>query len=130
LRLPVLFRAIIFQDLKSILSKYADQLAESGNNETTYHLHGTIPARVGKTDYAGIYFASAVIRTKFVALHFFPIYTHVAEFDAIDAIDANLRKCLKGKSCFHIKKDNKDLYKEIKNLLDLGLKVYRQEGWI
>ena len=77
-------RAIIFQNLKRILTNYADLLVESGNNKTTYHLHGTLPTRVGKTDYNGIYFASAVVKTKFVALHFFPIYTHVTEFDNID----------------------------------------------
>ena len=120
-------RSKIFLDLKNILSKYADKLVESGNMESSYHLHGTIPAKVGKKDYYGIYFASAVIRTKSVALHFFPIYTHVSEFDKIDS---KLRKCLKGKSCFHIKNDNEEIYKEIKNLLDLGLKVYRKEGWI
>ena len=120
-------RSKIFTDLKKILQNYTVQLVESGNMETSYHLYGTIPARVGKTDYDGIYFASAVIRTKYVALHFFPIYTHTSEFDKIDL---DLRKCLKGKSCFHIKKDNENLYEEIKNLLDLGLKVYQKEGWI
>ena len=69
-------RSKIFLDLKNILSKYADKLVESGNMESSYHLHGTIPAKVGKKDYDGIYFASAVIRTKAVALHFFSdLYT-------------------------------------------------------
>ena len=120
-------RSKIFQDLKAILSKYTVPLVESGDMETSYHLHGTIPARVGKTVYDGIYFASAVIRSKFVALHFFPIYTHAVAFDEMGS---TLRKCLKGKSCFHIKNDTEDLYLEIKNLLDLGLKVYQKEGWI
>ncbi|HIN40170.1 MAG TPA: hypothetical protein EYM84_07850 [Flavobacteriales bacterium] len=120
-------RLMIFQELKNILGEYAGILVESGNNENTYHLHGTIPAKVGKTEYDGIYFASAVIRTKFVALHFFPIYTHVKLFDKIEP---DLRKCLKGKSCFHIKKNDENLYNEIRNLLDLGVKVYQKEGWI
>ncbi len=117
----------IFQDLKRILRKYNDPLVESGDMETSYHLYGTKPASVGKSNYEGIHFASAVIRTKYVALHFFPIYTHVAKFEGIDS---ELRKCLKGKSCFHIKKDDEDLYKKIENLLELGMNTYKEEGWI
>ncbi len=120
-------RSKIFLDLKNILSNYAGTLVESGNNESSYHLHGSIPVKVGKADYEGIYFASAVIRSKYVALHFFPIYTHTAAFDNIDEL---LRKCLKGKSCFHIKKDNEALYTHIIDLLNSGINIYKKEGWI
>jgi hypothetical protein len=120
-------RSKIFLDLKNILSNYAGTLVESGNNVSSYHLHGTKPARVGKSDYEGIYFASAVIRKKYVALHFFPIYTHITAFENIDVA---LRKCLKGKSCFHIKKDQEELYNKIVEMLNLGINVYKEEGWI
>lgn len=117
----------IFATLKGLLSQYAPPCVVTGNTDSVYHLYGTKPASVGKSSYDGIYFASAVIRKSYVALHFFPIYTHVDQFENISE---DLRKCLKGKSCFHIKRTDDPLFEQIKKALDKGVAVYQKEGWL
>ena len=117
----------IFAALKKTLSKYTPPCVVTSDTDSVCHLYGTKPASVGKSSYEGIYFASAVIRKSYVAFHFFPIYTHVDQFENIGA---DLRKCLKGKSCFHIKKTDELLFDQIKKALDTGLEVYKKEGWL
>ena len=56
---------------------------------------------LGKKEYDGMFFSAAKIQGGFTGFYFFPIYTHPGEFKDIPA---ELKKCLKGKSCFHIKK--------------------------
>jgi len=41
-----------------------------------------------------------------------------------------LRKCLKGKSCFNIKKADAKLFKQIGKMAKEGLKIYKQEKWV
>ncbi|MGH9937343.1 MAG: hypothetical protein ACREAM_13940 [Blastocatellia bacterium] len=41
-----------------------------------------------------------------------------------------LRKCLKGKSCFNIKKAGSKLFKQIEKMAKDGFKLYKQEHWI
>jgi len=41
-----------------------------------------------------------------------------------------LKKCLKGKSCFHIKKYDQNLFREIELLLKKGMKIYQNDGWV
>lgn len=117
----------IFTALKKTLSQYAPPCVVTSDTDFVYHLFGTKPASVGKSSYDGIYFASAVIRKNYVAFHFFPIYTHVDQFENINA---ELRKCLKGKSCFHIKRTDDPLFDQIKQALDKGIEVYQKEGWL
>ena len=81
----------------------------------------------GKQQVDGIYFASVVPKPQDIRLYFFPIYTHVAEFEGLS--DA-LRKCLKGKSCFHIKQLSPDLETEIGAMVAKGVAIYARDGLI
>lgn len=117
----------IYNTLKDTLAQFAPPCVVTDDTDSVYHLYGTKPASIGKSNYDGIYFASAVIRKSYVALHFFPIYTHVDQFENIGE---DLRKCLKGKSCFHIKRINDPLFDQIKKALDKGIEVYQKEGWL
>jgi len=68
-----------------------------------------------------------VPKPKDVRLYFFPIYTHADQFK--DLPD-NLRKCLKGKSCFHIKKMDVELEQAIRTMVRRGLEIYQQDGLV
>ena len=116
----------IFNQLKSMLSKYTAKLEIRGKSDTQYHLYGKKTVTAFNKEVDGIYFASASIQKNFVGFYFFPIYTHISEFDNTPEI---LRKCLKGKSCFHIKKHDDELYSQINNILDRGYKLYNKNGW-
>ena len=97
------------------------------DNEKTFEAAGTIPAMQGKQKVDGYYFASVMPKPKDVRLYFFPIYTHT---DAFSDVSDELRKCLKGKSCFHIKKLSPELESEFNSMIKKGAELYKKEGLI
>ena len=97
------------------------------DNEKTFEAAGTIPAMQGKQKVDGYYFASVMPKPKDVRLYFFPIYTHT---DAFSDVSDELRKCLKGKSCFHIKKLSPELENEFNSMIKKGAELYKKEGLI
>lgn len=88
---------------------------------------GTIPAQQGKQKVDGYYFASVIPKPKDVRFYFFPMYTHMFDFEGISP---ELRKCLKGKSCFHLKKVDEALKEEINSMIDQGIAIYQSAGLI
>ena len=74
----------------------------------------------------GFYFSSVMIKPADIRFYFFPIYTHVSSFD----LSPDLKKQLKGKSCFHLKKiSNQELF-ELKSVIEKGIVLYKQDGLI
>jgi hypothetical protein len=45
-------------------------------------------------------------------------------------VHPDLLRCLKGKTCFHIKKLDKDMQAHIAVALKAGHKEFKQKGWI
>lgn len=106
---------------------YIGPLHVRKNSDAGFEIAGTIEAMQGKQKVDGYYFASVVPKLKDIRLYFFPIYTHV---DAYKSLSPELRKCLKGKSCFHIKKLSPEMEKEIKEMIGTGVKLYQKDGLI
>jgi len=113
--------------LKYCLKNQIPPLRINKEKEEIFEVSGTIKALQGKQLVDGFYFASVVPKPKDVRLYFFPIYTHPAFFDSISE---ELRKCLKGKSCFHFKRLTQELRPEIELMIQLGIKIYSQENLI
>ena len=113
--------------LKEILKHHKDNLKIRHDNEKTFEVCGTKERMQGKQKVDGYYFASVMQKPKDVRLYFFPIYTHVSEFEDISP---ELRKCLKGKSCFHIKKVTPELEMDIKNMVQKGIDLYLKDDLI
>ena len=89
-------RNVLIESLK----KHEGRLRVTSNSDDKFEVTGTKEAMQGKQKVAGYYFASVVPKPKDIRFYFFPIYTHAESFASIsDAVG----KCLKGKSCFHIK---------------------------
>ena len=74
-----------------------------------------------------MYFAGVMMQKGFVSLHYMPIY---ANPKLVESIPDNLKKTLKGKSCFNIKKDDDEIYKSVKEVLKMGKAFYKKQGWI
>ena len=90
------------------------------DNENVFEVAGTKEAMQGKQKVDGFYFGSVVPKPKDIRLYYFPIYTHVDQF----TLSPELKKCLKGKSCFHIKKLSPELLEEIKSMIQHGVEIY------
>lgn len=56
-----------------------------------------------------------------------PVYSHP---ELVQGISQELRKDLKGKSCFNIKKQSHETLKHIEDILTKGIAKYEELNWI
>lgn len=117
----------IRETLKDILKEHMDVLKVRVDKPTNFEVNGTIEAMQGKKKVDGIYFSSVVPKEKDVRLYFFPAYTHAGEYEGLSD---QMMKFKKGKSCFHIKKLDDALEQEIKDMVEKGIALYQQDGWL
>ena len=113
--------------LKDTLKSQIPPLRIRHEEEMKFEVCGTKERMQGKQKVDGYYFASIIPKPKDVRLYFFPIYTHADQFEDISL---PLRKCLKGKSCFHIKKMDEHLQVEIQNMVQKGVNLYLADDLI
>lgn len=76
--------------------------------------------------YDEMFFAGARMNKGAVGFYFMPLYTHEKEF----TLSPELKKLLKGKSCFHLKKEDPEIENELKSLLKQGYECYKKAGWV
>ena len=117
----------LFAALKKRMLDMEGTLHARINKEGQVELAGKKEVMQGKQKVDGHYFASIVKKPGDVRFYFFPIYTHVDEFAEIPEI---IRKRLKGKSCFHIKKTDGDELHHITDLMQKGLELYIRDGLV
>lgn len=117
----------IFNALKPLLQAYQDPLKPTFDLEGRYELwtYGNFEI-LGKKR-SEFFFAGLIIQSSYVGLYFMPIYVEPA---LREVINPELLKCLKGKSCFHIKKTDEILLEQIKEALEKGYALYQQRGWV
>ena len=116
----------IQQSLHEILKYHIGPLRVRDDNDKKLEVCGTIEAMQGKQKVDGYYFASVIPKPKDCRLYFFPIYTHVDQFE----LSEGLKKMLKGKSCFHIKKMSPEIEEEIRSMVAKGVELYKSDGVI
>ena len=113
--------SIIQKSLQNLFKKHVPPLQIRKDNTSVFEVAGTIEVMQGKQKVDGYYFGSVVPKPNDIRLYYFPIYTHPQAFNFISA---DLRKCLKGKSCFHIKKLDGMLENEIDHMIAKGVELY------
>mgnify|MGYP001455552244 FL=1 len=111
--------------LIDIIKEQMDVLRISAETENKFEVSGTIEAMQGKKKVDGIYFASVVPKPRDVRFYFFPTYTHKEQ---IGELPENLKKALKGKSCFHIKYMDNEFEENLKELVKTAVKLYQADG--
>jgi len=73
-------------------------------------------------------FVGLILQSNYVGFYFMPIYTNPPEVTPL--ISPNLLKHLKGKSCFHIKKVDAELLKDVQGAMKAGYTQYQKNGWV
>jgi hypothetical protein len=73
----------------------------------------------------GMFFASIAQRKDSVAFYFFPNYSA-----DLEKLAPSLYKHLKGKTCFHFKKPEQVNEKELNALLQKGVEVWKEQGYM
>jgi len=74
-----------------------------------------------------VWFAGILVQKGYVGFYFMPVY---AAPDMKKVFKPELLKCLKGKSCFHIKKQDPVIMGQIKESLKIGYDMFKERGWI
>jgi hypothetical protein len=116
----------INQALHEELQSAVPRLKQNRKSDTELEYSGTIPVVQGKQKVDGHYFASIQEKPKDVRFYFFPIYTHAQDFQ----LSSPVKKCLKGKSCFHLKNLEEKEINEIREMIRKGLELYKKDGLI
>ncbi len=121
----------IFEAIKTLISKYDGKgtLKATGEGKAggQYNVVSFKHIEVAGKKTDNIYFASALVQKGFVGFYYFPIY--VCE-EAKPFIQPELQKLLKGKTCFHIKKNDPLIMKQIEQALKDGFALYKKLGWV
>ncbi|HQU74184.1 MAG TPA: hypothetical protein PKV71_08565 [Calditrichia bacterium] len=117
----------IRETLQNMLTRHTPPLRVRRQSAENFEVAGTKETMQGKQKVDGYYFASVMPKSKDVRFYYFPIYTHADQFAGISE---ELRKCLKGKSCFHIKKLSPGLESEITEMIEKGVAIYLADGLI
>lgn len=117
----------VYNDIRSLLLKYAPPLVRRFDDGKRFELWSEKPVVILGRKKKEVFFAAVIIQKEFVGFYFMPVYTDV---EMIRVIQPELRKLLKGKSCFHIKKCDAVLLRHIKDALAAGYEQYRMNGWI
>jgi hypothetical protein len=118
----------IFEEIKKLLMPYEKGTIKArGGTGGQVVLVSDKPIVVEGRKRDELWFAAALIQKGYVGFYFMPVYTKP---EMINIFKPELLKCLKGKSCFHIKKADPVIYAQIKEALVKGHKVYKDKGWI
>ena len=118
----------IFDSIKVMLKPYVTgNLRERGQNSGIYNLVSEKFVEVKGRQRKEVYFASIIIQKGYVGFYYMPVYVNT---DLKKVLKPELLKTLKGKSCFHIKKNDPIIMNQIKESLQIGYEMYKQRGWV
>jgi hypothetical protein len=118
---PVLTKA------KALLAPYEKHFTLRGEGGMNCGLYSVKKIEALGRKYDEMFFAGVRVNKSAIGFYFMPIYTHEAEFKDLSP---QLRKLLKGKSCFHLKKEDLEIERQLAMMLKKGFEVYKKVGWV
>lgn len=125
----------IFREIKKILEKNSSDFlkkdkyigSQAKQQKLSFHLYGSKDVSLFGKKPQPTYIAGVIQQKNYVSFYLSPIYSHP---ELYTDISNDLKKVLKGKSCFNISKANHQLLDEIEEVLKRGINKYEEIGWI
>ena len=122
----------VFEKLKSILSDFSPPFAVKTpsaalRNKRSYELTSYKKVVIDGRPKDEVYFAGIIIQKNYVGFYYMLAY---ANPEVRGQLHPEFIALLKGKSCFYIKNTDGLVLDQVKKALDIGLKKYKQKGWI
>jgi hypothetical protein len=118
----------VFNELVKLMEPFAKgSLEKVGGKDGQVGLISKKPVEMNGHKVAEVYLAGSLVQKGYVGFYFMPIYTAP---ELKSELHPELLKCLKGKSCFHIKKMNEEVAEQVKEALQKGYELYKKKGWI
>ena len=112
---------VVFEQLKSILKPYAEDLTVKADTADTYYLDGPYSEKWKKE----LFFGSAQIKKNYVSFYLMPVYMYP---ELLKDASPELKKRMQGKSCFNFKKVEPDLFAELAQLTRRGAEKFKEEN--
>jgi hypothetical protein len=118
----------IFNTIARLLKTHAGgELKIKGGEDGQIVLGRLSPIVIDGRKKDELWLASALIQKGYVGFYYMPVYMS----DIVRRkLGPELLTTLKGKACFHIKKDDPVLFDQIEKALRIGVEVYKAKGWI
>lgn len=118
----------IFENIKKILLTYQKGSLEMvGGYGGMLCLVSQKPVVIQGRKRDELWFAGILVQKGYVGFYYMPVY---ANPDMKKVFKPELLKCLKGKSCFHIKKNDPVIMGQIKESLKIGYDMFKERGWL
>ena len=118
----------IFEEIKKMLTPYEKGTMKLlGGSDGKVALVSKKPVEILGRKKDELWFASALVQKGYVGFYYMPVY---GDPSIKKVIKPELLKCLKGKACFYIKRSDKEIFSQIKEVLAIGYKEWHQRGWI
>jgi hypothetical protein len=117
----------VLESLTRLLRPYEKKLVNKSKKPKSLELYSNREIEVQGKKHSEIFFAGVIPQKEFVGFYFMPIYTHAREFADLKP---ELRKLLKGKSCFRIRTVDPVTNDHIKELVKKGFDLYKKIGWV
>lgn len=108
----------IFRALKKIMASVAPELRVKDDTATNYQLITRSASWKGQPMFFG-----AVMRKSYVSYHLMPVYWKPA---LLEGLSPQLRKRMRGKSCFNFRKVEPALFEELAILTKTCRESYRE----
>jgi hypothetical protein len=120
---------LIFEELKKLFLPYVKGAIKlHGGDKGKIILVSEKDIEVSGRKMSEIWFASALVQKGYVGFYYMPMYAQPEKIKA--RIGPELMGCLKGKSCFHINKNDKIIFSQIAQALKAGYDCYEKMGWV
>ena len=117
----------IFARLKSVLGSYSPPMKAVSDSAKRYDLYTTKEVEMFGRKYPSLYFAGIKLQKGSVGFYYFPLYMYP---EMLADIPPELKKLLKGKTCFHIKKYDEEIFRQVEKVMKEGLKCYTKKNFI
>jgi hypothetical protein len=117
----------IFDKIRVMFQKYAPPLTVMMDTDERYDLYSKKEVELFGRAYKEIYFGSVILKPKYIGFYFMPIYVFP---DMLKNVPEALKKLQTGKSCFHIKKYDDEIFKSIEKLMKEGFEMYKKHQYV
>ncbi len=128
----------IFEELKKILEKYSPPFSVKEpsaalKKKKSYELTSYKKVVIAGRPKDEMYFAGIIIQKNYVGFYYMLAYAEPDindPWNVKDQLSPQFLALLKGKTCFYIKSTEKAILDEVKKALDIGVKKYKEWGWV
>lgn len=112
----------VFTQLSSILRPYAARLEIKTDSQTELY----VDTRYIMKNRKPLFFGAVQIKKNYVTFHLMPVYVQP---DLLDSVSSDLKRRMKGKSCFHFTAIDTKLFRELAGLAKAGYASYQEQGY-